>query len=309
MSNVNLKSYIYLSSAMFIVGSSIVVGKLMVQSIPVFLASGIRFGIASLLLFVILYLFEGGIPKLTKKQFLILFLQSFTGVFLFSICLLYGVQYTSALDSGVITSITPMVIGLLSYILLKEKMNKSVIIAILFAVLGILVINITSEEGTTKGLLPLWGNFLIFVAVIGESLFTVLGKYLSNKLSPLAISTFVAFFGFILFVPSSLYEATQFDFSQTTLIDWLYVLYFTIFVTVIAFFLWYSGVSKVSGNISGVFTAVIPVSTMFCSYLLLDEQFTLGHVIGMFLVMISTSVISIRKRPRADISLLGRNKE
>ncbi|MDP5275368.1 DMT family transporter [Chengkuizengella axinellae] len=286
MSFRNLMPYIYLTSAMFIVGSSIVIGKLMVQSIPVFLASGIRFGLASVLLFFLLFILEGGIPKLTKKQYLVLFLQSFTGVFLFSVCLLYGVQYTTALDSGVITSATPMVIALFSYMILKEKITRNILMGILFAVCGILAINLGSGESSANGYFPIWGNLLILVAVTGEAIFTILGKLLSNKLSPVAISTFVSFFGFLLFLPFSIYEAMKFDFIQPTMKDWFYVIYFAIIVTVLAFFLWYNGVSNVSGNVAGVFTAVLPLSTLLCSYLFLDEKLTLGHVMGMLLVII-----------------------
>ena len=42
--------YFYLAAAMLIVGSSVIVGKTITQDFPLFLASGLRFCIATLLL-------------------------------------------------------------------------------------------------------------------------------------------------------------------------------------------------------------------------------------------------------------------
>jgi drug/metabolite transporter (DMT)-like permease len=280
-----IKAYFSLTLAMAIVGSSIVIGKLMVQSIPVFLASGIRFGLASIILIILLYVFEKGIPQLQRKDIFVLFLQSFFGVFLFSICLLYGVQYTTASESGIITSITPMVIGVLAIVLLKEKLSKNVIVGIAFAVCGIMAINLFSGDEAARGTIPWLGNLLVMLAVIGESLFTILGKLLSKRLSPLAISTFVTLFGFFIFLPFAIYEAINFNFYSPTLLDWSYVIYYSVIVTVLGFYLWYYGVSRVSGSISGVFTSVLPVTTLILSYIVIKEVFIWAHLIGILLVI------------------------
>lgn len=284
--NKRVQAYFCLSFAMAIVGSSIVIGKLMVEKIPVFLASGIRFGMASLILILWLYLSEKGFPPLTGKEKRILFFQSFFGVFLFSICLLYGVQYTTASESGIITSTTPMVIGVLAYLFLTEKMTRNIVMGILLAVCGVMVIQLFSGgDGTARGTIPWLGNLLVLLAVVGESLFTILGKMLSERLSPLAISTFVTLIGFFLFLPFAVYEGLYFDFSVPTALDWMYVVYYGVVVTVVAFFLWYKGVSMVSGSVSGVFTSVLPITTLLLSYLLLGEQWIWTHLVGILCVL------------------------
>lgn len=88
------------------------VGKLMIASFPVSLASGLRFAIASAILLPLLIKLEQGLPHIRKKDLLILFLQAFTGVFLFSLFLLYGLKLTSAAEGGIIMSMTPTVTGL-----------------------------------------------------------------------------------------------------------------------------------------------------------------------------------------------------
>jgi drug/metabolite transporter (DMT)-like permease len=62
------RAFVELSGAMIIVGSSVVVGKLIVASFPVFLASGLRFAIASVILLALLMKMEKRLPTLNKKD-------------------------------------------------------------------------------------------------------------------------------------------------------------------------------------------------------------------------------------------------
>jgi len=66
--------------AMTIVGSSVVAGKLVVQSFPVFLANELRFLVASVVL-VPLWIKVEGVLVLSKKDYLYVFLQALSGVF------------------------------------------------------------------------------------------------------------------------------------------------------------------------------------------------------------------------------------
>lgn len=103
----NIIAYLELTLAMAIVGSSVVVGKLLIASFPVFLGAGLRFAIASVILMPVLLVNEKEIPSLSRIDWLFLFLQTLTGVFLFSVFLLYGLKFTTAAESGIITSTTP----------------------------------------------------------------------------------------------------------------------------------------------------------------------------------------------------------
>ncbi|QHZ48332.1 DMT family transporter [Bacillus sp. NSP9.1] len=295
-----LTAYISLALAMAIVGSSVVVGKLMVETIPVFLSSGLRFLIAAIVLVILLFCFEKGFPALTKKDVFVLLIQSFTGVFLFSICLLYGVGMTTGMESGIITSTTPMAVGILAFFLLKEKIEKRMALGIVLAVMGVMTINLFGAGGDGGNPHALLGNLLVAAAVVGEALFTLLAKMLSPHISALAISTFVSLFGFLFFLPFAAYEALSFDFSAPGIVDWSYVLYYALIVTVLAFYLWYSGVTKVPAGISGIFTSVLPVSAVALSGIILKEQFTFIHMLGVAFVIGGIFVTVLKKETAKD---------
>jgi drug/metabolite transporter (DMT)-like permease len=284
---------------MVIVGSSVVAGKLMVESFPVFFANGIVLAVGSAVLIPLLVRREGRFLAVGKQNLLILFLLALTGIVLFRVLLLYGLNFTTAAEGGIITSTTPAVVGLISFLFLKESLGPNVVVGIVLAVLGIMAINVplTGLEAE-RGPNPLLGNVLVFGAVIGEALFTIFGKALSERVTPLATATATSVLALLMFLPFSVGEALHFDFSAPSPADWLPILYYGVAVTALAFLLWFSGLSRVPASKAGVFIGVLPVSAVVLSYVVLGEPFVWSHLVGVSCVLLAILLIA-REEPVA----------
>ncbi|MFX3632128.1 MAG: DMT family transporter [Candidatus Pristimantibacillus sp.] len=283
-------AYIKIALAMAIVGSSVVVGKLVIASFPIYLASELRFVISTLILLPLLLRQGQRFPRIRPKDLLLLFLQALTGVFLFNVFMLNGLKLTTAIEAGIITSIIPAVVGLVAFLFLREKLSLNKGLGIFLAVLGVLFINLVGGvAGSNSSML---GNLLIVGAVICETLFITIGKSVTDRVTPLAISTMMSIFGLLLFLPMSIYEATRFDFSAVTAMDWVNILYFGIFVTVIAFLFMYQGLSKVPASTAGVLTSMIPISSIFLSFIILGEEVTWVHLLGVLFILIAIVLIA-----------------
>lgn len=288
-------AYLELSSAMILVGSSVVVGKMIVSTFPVFLASSLRFGLASVIFIPVLAGVAKGVPSIGKRDWLVIFLQAFTGVFLFSILLLYGLKLTSAAEAGIVTSTTPAVIAVISIAFLGEKVSRRLTVGILLTVLGIIAINTLSEASRQGSAgISVLGTLLILGAVIGEALFTVLRKASSNQVTPTLAAALVSLVGFMMFVPFSIIEVkvSGFSLGAVSLQQWLPIIYYAVVVTVIAFILWFRGVSKVPASRAAVFTGLLPISAVVLSYVILGEAFHWSHLIGGTMVIGGIVVIS-----------------
>ncbi|RAS73099.1 EamA family transporter [Priestia endophytica] len=281
---------------MMIVGSSVVAGKLIISSFPVFLASELRFIVASLILVPLLLWKEKRFPRIERSVFGILFLQALTGVFLFNIFMLYGLKFTTAVEAGIITSTLPAVIGVIAVLFLKEKLSRTKVIGIVLAVIGVSLMSILSGGGGNVS--SLFGNSLIVGSVLTEALFITLGKAISqgkaisHKVTPLTISTIMSVFGLILFLPFSIYEGMSFSFSTVDMVDWMNILYFGVVVTVLAFLLMYQGLTKVSASSAGVLTSILPLSTVLISFLILKEEILISHLLGMLFVIAAIFILS-----------------
>ncbi|WP_371363736.1 hypothetical protein SRRS_46200 [Sporomusa rhizae] len=286
-------AYIQLALSMCLVGINIAVGKIIIQSVPIFLFSDIRFIIASLVLVPMLFIQRDVRFNLTKKEWLMLFLQAFFGVFLFSIFMLYGVSYTSAISAGIITSTTPACIALIALLFLKEKLSRNNFIAICLAVIGIILISVKWGNNAVTSTDTLQGNVLVICAVVSEALFTILAKPLSIKLKPLQMAAMVNLFGFILFTPFSVHQLLMVDLKINPVI-WLLIIYYSLTASVLSFILWYRGITKVPANLAGLFTVFMPVSSAFSGVLFLHESLTIRHVIGIIMAM-TAILIAIKK--------------
>lgn len=284
-------AYLNLSLAMILVGSSVVAGKIMVAELPVFLASAIRFLLAIVILVPILWLREGDLPRLSRRSWVILGLQSLCGSFLFTVFLLYGLTMTGPASAGIITSTTPACMGIIAWLFLKDRPTRRTGFGILLSVLGVLVINLI-QDGSVTGPRPVLGNLLVLGAVIFESLFLLFRKTVSEPLSPLATSTIISLFGLFWFLPMGIIEATTTDFTAITATGWLVMFYYGAFVTVLAYLFWFAGITQVRPATAGIFTAIMPVSAIALSALVLAEPIGWQQLTGCACVLGGIVLIS-----------------
>ncbi|AOT71436.1 DMT family transporter [Geosporobacter ferrireducens] len=286
-------SYIQLAVSMCLVGINIAVGKVISQTVPVFLFANIRFFIAAVILVPMVFMEKDTKFSLNRKDWMLLFLQSLFGVFLFSIFMLCGVRYTSAISAGIITSTTPAFIALLAFFFLKEKFNFHNYMSILLAVLGITLISIETRGIASSNSANMFGNILILCAVISEALFTIFAKPVSTKLKPLQMTAIVNVFGFLLFIPFSIYSLMTTRIIITSHI-WLLMIYYSLTASIFSFFLWFRGIADVPANIAGLFTVFMPVCSAFVGIVFLNESFTTKQAVGMIFA-IAAIYLGIRK--------------
>lgn len=297
-----LIAYIELTGAMVIVGSNIVVGKMITTGFPVFIASALRFALASSILLVLLLKTAKGFPRIAKRDVLIMFLQSLAGNFLYSVFLLYGLKLTSAAESGIISGTMPAAVGLISFLFLRERLTWSKWLGIGLVVIGMIVMNGSGQlAGGDHGTNNLLGNLLIVGSVIGEALWTTLSKMTAGRVPPLASACLTSCFGFVLFLPIALYQSINFNYSSISLGSWGAVVYYGLVGTVAAYLLWYQGVVKVSAGTAGVFTGIAPVSAVALSYIVLGEPFAWSHVLGGACVLLA--IVLIARTPPREVGL------
>jgi drug/metabolite transporter (DMT)-like permease len=184
------------------------------------------------------------------------------------------------------------VVGIISFLFLKDRPSALKLLGIGFAFCGVLFINVLGATlDTARGQMPVLGNVLVFGAVVGEALFTISRKAVSNTISPLRMATVLSVFGLLLFLPLALYEAATFDFAQVGWSEWIPIFYYGMVVTVAAFILWFQGVMKVPASTAAVFTGIMPVSAALLSYLILQEPFAWSHVWGGLSVLVGLCLI------------------
>lgn len=292
---VTFSAALCLASAMVIVGSSVVAGRIMIAGLPLFFASSLRFALAAAVLWPLVRVLEGGLPRLSRRTWLILALQALCGSFLFTVCLLYGLKWTSPAAAGIVTSTTPACVGVIAWLAFREWPGRAEIAGILFAVAGIMALNLAGAGPGLAGANPLAGSLLVLAAVLCESCFLLLRKAVREPLSPLAASFLVSLLGLAWFAPFGLAEGAHAGLAAVPASAWWAVAYYGLVVTVGAYLLWFAGVVRVPAQTAGVFTALMPLSALATGWLLLGQAPGAGEVLGCLLVLAGLGCLSLRR--------------
>jgi drug/metabolite transporter (DMT)-like permease len=285
-------AYGYLALSMALAGSYVALSKPLVAALPVFLLAWLRFGIGGIAMRSWLRK-PADEPPMTRTTKQLLFLESFLGNFLFSICMLFGVSMSSAVSAGVIMAAIPAVVALMSWVFLKETIGPRIWAAVLCGAVGMGLLALgrhgTSDTmGAAPGSRVLLGNLLVFGAVLCEAFYAVIGKKLTGTVSPKRISALINLCGFLLMTPMGIYTAWHFNFSAVQPASWLLLVFYALAASVWTVWLWMTGSHHVPAAHAGVFTVLLPVSAALVGVLVLGE--TLG---GMQLLAFAIALLGV----------------
>lgn len=157
----------------------------------------------------------------------------FFGCFLFSLLMLYGVIYTTATSAGIITSALPSLIALLAWLWLRERLSRRAIVAVVFAAVGIAVLNL--QDAGISGKSNVLGNLLVLGAVLAEALFAVFSRRLSLTVHPWSMAFGVNIVGFLLFAPLAVVQAMNFAWAGPGWELWGWVVFYSLTASVCPF--------------------------------------------------------------------------
>ncbi len=271
-------AYACLALSMSLVGSYVALSKPLAAVLPVLLLAWLRFGIGAVAMIGWLRK-PADEPPLTPGVRRLLFLESFLGNFLFTLCMIYGVRLTSAVFAGVIMATIPAVVALMSWVFLHERIGLRTWGAVACGALGIGLLALSGNGHLSKDLVQAggtsraWlGNFLLLGAVACEAAYSIIGKRLTTALGPRRITAIINLWGFALSTPLGLYTAWRFDFGTVPAEMWLLLLFYGLAASVWTVWLWMTGLKSVPAATAGVFTVLLPVSTAVVGVTVLNER-------------------------------------
>ena len=303
-----IAAYACLALSMSLVGSYVALSKPLVAALPVFLLAWLRFGIGGLAMLPWLKKPADEAPMgRTTRQ--LLFLESFLGNFLFTICMLYGVSMTSAVAAGVIMAAIPAAVAVMSWLFLRERISMRVWAAVACAVMGISLVALSKIEHPGQ-LIPgqqedfssnkAWlGHLLLIAAVLCEAAYAVIGKKLTGTLSPKRITALINLWGFVLVMPMGAWVAWHFDFSGVAIGSWGLLAFYALAASVWTVWLWMTGLKTISANQAGVFTVLLPVSAAAVGVLALGETLSATQIGAFALALVGVLLATLPQRQAA----------
>lgn len=277
-----MRERILLLLAVIFWGTSFVFTKIVLDYVTPIELMGLRFlmGVPFLYVIILKKKLPFNIEKKDYKKFL-LGAAIITSHFFIQIT---GLKYTSATNTGWIISVTPLVLAVLSYFILKEKIGRNGIIGIIIATLGIILL-VSKGDITNLDWLSSVGDWLVLISAHTWALYTVATRDISRKYRPLIVTfsillpSAIVTIGYMLFTS----DWTKFVNLPTEPVVALLILGFLSMGA--AQWFWQEGVAQFGAAKAGFFLYLEPLATTCLAVPYLHEQFGLFTAIGGLMVL------------------------
>ena len=278
-------TYIKLILTAFFWGGTFIAGKSIAGKVDPYSAAFLRFAIASFFLVLLTRSMEGQLPRVTLRQVLGIFFLGFTGIFSYNLCFFTGLTMINANRASLIIATNPIFISLASALFFKETLSPGKLIGLVLSVTGALVIitegHILSIFHSGIGT----GELFIFGCVASWVSYSIMGKKVMNRLSPIASVCYSSLAGTLLLILPALFNGTFSHLTTYGFAEWASLFYLGFFGTVLGFFWYYQGIQKIGPMKAGVFINFVPVSALILAFLILDETITPSIFTGAVLVI------------------------
>lgn len=273
-------------------GLSFIATKQALQGLGIFQVVFSRYFLALLLLSAILWKDRNKlyIARRDWKYFFLLTMVEPVGYFVFETL---GIRYTSPSNVSLIIATIPIFTLIFATFMIQEKISWPALGGILLSLLGVYFI-ISRQGETVLAPAPILGNLLAIGAAISASFYNVLCRRITQSYSPLTITFYQSIVATIVFLPLALIETIirESNYINSSIV--LSIFYLGFGSSVAAYFLLNFALSRLPTYRVAIFANLIPVITIFASWLVFREMLKLGQFFGAFLILLGIYLTAFR---------------
>ncbi|YCA46346.1 EamA family transporter (plasmid) [Bacillus sp. JZ8] len=269
-------------------------------------AAAWRFGIAALVMILILRWQKQIKLKIIKAHWKMYILLGIVGIFGFNTFFFLGMQYTSPLNGALIMGTNPLVTALFAYFILKNPITKQQSLGIFFALVGVILVLTQGSLEIVQTLSISKGDLLILSGNVCWALYGVLGrKYLKGS-SSMETTTYTMITGSLCLIVLAAFLPNPQPLSHVTVSAWGAILFMALFTSVLGYLWWNKGMATIGASNTSLFFNLVPVVTMILS-ILTGAPVSLPQVIGTCLVILgvltASGFLRLRRKQRVSPSI------
>ena len=193
-----------------------------------------------------------------------------------------GTDLSTAMNGSLVTSASPAFILIFALLILKERLTRTQIVAVVLATIGVLII--LDPTQAQFGSETFVGDVSLAIAALTWGLYSVLVRLVSRQFDTLLVTIYAFVGGLFLTVPAAFLERTGRSIGEIDLPVIIGVLYLGVVSTAGAMWLWNRSFALVDASIASLFFFAQPVVGAVLSVVLLGQQFTPALALGSALI-------------------------
>ncbi|HNV97934.1 MAG TPA: DMT family transporter [Chitinophagales bacterium] len=285
------KAHLFVLAANIIYGINYSIGKIALASIPAFAIVCFRVVIAALIFWILHALFSG--EKIERSDHRQLLPASLFGVVINQLLFFKGLSLTSEMHSALIMITTPLLVLLMAWILLKDRITLQKTSGILLGATGValLIISGTADSQSTA---TAWGDICIMLNATSYAIFLVIAKPLMKKYHPLTLAKWI----FIYAIPPVLIigwsELSHLSFATIPTTAWLALTVVVLGATVLAYLFNILGLQYGSPTLVSIYIYTQPIIASLIALIAGNETITWQKIISALLVFSGVALVSVR---------------
>jgi len=203
--------------------------------------------------------------KIQLKDIPLFILCGIFGVAVNQLFFFHGLNLSSSFNSGIIMSMNPIMVGVLSYFMLKEKPTLMKIAGVLLGASGAILLTLKGAVGSGDSII---GDLFLIINAMSYALYLVLVKPLMSRYAPITVITWVFTFGlfFVCIFPSTIPDLLQTDFGTIPSEIYLKIVYIIVGVTFFTYLLTIYGLQFLSPTVSSSYIYFQPLLVVLFAF-------------------------------------------
>jgi drug/metabolite transporter (DMT)-like permease len=204
---------------------------------------------------------------------------------LYQMAFIKGVSLTSASNTSLILSTTPIFVALFSALLRMEKIHWAAWLGIFVSFFGLYFIIMRQNGGFHFSAQNFRGDLLIFLATILWASYTVFSKPFLERMSPLKFSAVTMAFGALFYLPFTAGDIAAIPWKTISWKAWTALFFSAMFGLVLGYLIWYYSVKRVGNAKTAVYNNMTPVFTALFAALILHEKLSPFQALGAAIIL------------------------
>lgn len=234
--------------------------------------------------------------KIEKKDFLKILLASILGMCVNMLAFFRGLELSTPINSGIIITLSPVLVLILSYFFLKEKVTVKKIIGILIGFSGavFLILN-SSKTGINAPNIPLGNSFFLLNASAYAGYLIVI-KPLTSKYNIFTLMKWLFLIGLVLSTPITFNQFIEVNWTELPWFAIWRMAYVVIGTTFLTYLFNIYALKTLSPTTVGSFIYLQPIITIGFALITGNDVLDTTKLFSCLLVFIGIYLVSIRSR-------------
>ena len=235
---------------------------------------------------------------LTQRDWARIGLLVLISVFAHQLTQMLGLQRTTAINGALLITLAPLFMFILSVMFLSERVSWLKVLGFLAALLGsVLVITRGNPRALGASSQTLVGDLLIVLSAVGWALFSMLGKDLLQKQSPLLVVTLIFNLSLPVLAVSTALGRQSFS-SALGRMTWRgrgAAVFLAWGCSALAYVLWYRALQSQEMSRVSVLHYLQPLVTTLLGVLLLSESIGWATILGGGMILGGVALVNRRQ--------------